>query len=304
MKFIEFLHNSNPCDIIRIDHYSSFINSLISNTSCHILPISEDYLENNNISDILLKFRDSIILISSGDIDFPPPKKPYSYSKYFDKLKMPIDYDKINYYSKIHMDILPILDTNNLYIVSHDVSVSNARILNMPLGAYSKFNHVHLKTSEKTQLCYANFSIPWNPFWFGDIRLQIFNIIKDKPFITLDNIKYSNDRLTDNIDQFYKNISISKFAICPRGCGIDTYRLWDCLYLGCIPIVEKYDGHKEFDDLPIFFIDSVDSYNTLTSEFLELKYIDMLNTVYNFSKLDFSYWKNKINLLCNKLVKE
>jgi hypothetical protein len=304
MKLIDYINDSTLYDIIRIDNYSKLIDILVStNKDFHRIAVSEDYLETNDICDIFSKYRDSVLLISCGDIDFPPPKKPYSYTKYFNESLLPKNYKEINYYLKVHTDILPIIEKNNLIVISHDVSVNEPRILNMPIGAYHKFNHQYLRGRTKSQLCYANFSIPWHSYWFGDVRLQIFNIIKDKDFIKFDNIKLSNCRSTDNCQHFYEQISISKFAICPRGCGIDTYRLWDCLYLGCIPIVEKYDGHKEFEDLPILFIDSIYDYKTLSSEYLESKYNEMLNTEYNFNKLNFSYWIKRIDMLYESIIK-
>ena len=29
----------------------------------------------------------------------------------------------------------------------------------------------------------------------------------------------------------------SRYALCPRGCGVDTHRFYECIYLGCVPIV-------------------------------------------------------------------
>ena len=300
MLFSEYLTSNNQYDTIRIDAYSKYIDILDkSSNKYNRIKISEDYLEHHNICEEFSKYKNAILLISSGDIDFPPPKKPYSYSKYFNEYILPSNYKTLDYYTKINMDILPIIENNNMYVVSQDVSIDHPRIINMPIGAFHKFNHQHYKRNTKLQLCYANFSIPWNPYWFGDIRQQIFNIIKNKQFIRFDNVKLSNARNTDNIESFYENISKSKFAICPRGCGIDTYRLWDCLYLGCIPIVERYNGHREFDDLPILFINSIKEYSSLTSEYLESIYTEMLNTKYNFDKLNFSYWKNRIEMLSN-----
>jgi hypothetical protein len=34
--------------------------------------------------------------------------------------------------------------------------------------------------------------------------------------------------------------------------------MWDCIVLGCIPIVQKYHGHKAFEDLPILFVENYD----------------------------------------------
>ena len=39
----------------------------------------------------------------------------------------------------------------------------------------------------------------------------------------------------------------SRYALCPRGCGVDTHRFYECIYLGCIPIVVR--THTVFDRL-------------------------------------------------------
>jgi hypothetical protein len=39
----------------------------------------------------------------------------------------------------------------------------------------------------------------------------------------------------------------SRYALCPRGCGVDTHRFYECIYLGCIPIVIR--THTVFDRL-------------------------------------------------------
>ena len=36
----------------------------------------------------------------------------------------------------------------------------------------------------------------------------------------------------------YRDIAESEFVLCPSGLGFDTYRLWETLILGSIPIVE------------------------------------------------------------------
>jgi hypothetical protein len=37
----------------------------------------------------------------------------------------------------------------------------------------------------------------------------------------------------------YESTLVSRYALCPRGCGMDTHRFYECIYLGCVPIVEK-----------------------------------------------------------------
>ena len=84
---IDDLYNFINNIINNLDDYSKSI--LINNNSNFVyLHLSEDLLETYNIVDVFNSIQNKIILISSGDIDFPPPKKPYSYHKYFDKSKL------------------------------------------------------------------------------------------------------------------------------------------------------------------------------------------------------------------------
>ena len=55
----------------------------------------------------------------------------------------------------------------------------------------------------------------------------------------------------------------------------------------------KYEGYADFEDLPILFVDKWEDYLNLNTEYLEKKYLDMLDIDYNYQKLKFSWW-NKI----------
>jgi hypothetical protein len=103
-------------------------------------------------------------------------------------------------------------------------------------------------------------------------------------------------------NDFYEVISKSKFAICPRGCGIDTYRLWDCICLGCIPIVEKYDGHHRFKELPILFLDDINSFHNLTEEWLHMKYEEFMKRDFDYSLLFMDKLKEEIHNTYSKIT--
>jgi hypothetical protein len=151
-----------------------------------------------------------------------------------------------------------------------------------------------MKTNPKETLCYANFGLSCDR-WFGNPRNEVVEFIKNKNFIKKENI---DSVRRDNLNEthFYEQISKSKFAICPRGCGIDTYRLWDCICLGCIPIVEKYGGYEQFEDLPILFIDSYKDYALFDEQGLTKIYDEMMSRDYNYSKLTVDYWVEKIRM--------
>lgn len=90
---------------------------------------------------------------------------------------------------------------------------------------------------------------------------------------------------------FLKDIYKSKFVLCPRGNGVDSHRLWEALYMRAIPIVKRHQTHKGLEDLPILF---VNSYDEVTEDYLEYKWIEMASKRWNFEKLKMSWWKNYI----------
>ena len=67
----------------------------------------------------------------------------------------------------------------------------------------------------------------------------------------------------------------SKFVLCPPGLGADSYRIWEVLYLGAIPVVERTGGGWDdiFLDLPVLL---VDDFGDVTQELLEASYPRLL----------------------------
>jgi hypothetical protein len=172
----------------------------------------------------------------------------------------------------------------------------------IPLGRDPKGKSVsstlELRMDKKEILCYYNCSVPpLSIHWYGRIRSYIYEGISEYKFVKIENVSLNQNRdLGENtFHNYYETISKSKFMICPRGCGLDTYRMWDCLYLGCIPIVVKYEGYKDFEDLPILFIDKWEDYLKLNENYLNNKYNEIIDLNFNYEKLKFSYWENLIS---------
>ena len=291
MKIQEYIQSPNfinLSNVFTLGKYEQLIRSCGLGT---IVNLSEDMLEHQDIHTILKQYTNKVLFISNADIDFPPPKKPYSYDKYFNKDALPKNYTEIDYYDKINIELLDIIKRNNLRIICHALSINHPFITMVPLSCFHQFNHFHLKTYEKTLLCYANFGLACDR-WFGNPRNIVYQDIQKLSFIICDNIGATNRHFHHNY--YYDKIAHSKFAICPRGCGIDSYRLWDCIMLGCIPIVEKYDGMQQFNDLPILFINSYKDYGKLTEEYLNTVYQEFQQRDFNYDKLLYSYWESKI----------
>ena len=289
LEYIDSVHFLNENNCMQLLKFQKIIKNIISkdNQNKYIgFEYSEDFLEYNDIIDIFNNLKNRIVLLYNVDIDFPPPKKPYNYDKYFNKYILPDNYEEINYYDKVNNDLIPIIEKNNIHVITYSLSINHKNLLFLPLGVYHNFNHFYLKQNNKDILCYLNFGIHCDR-WYGNPRNKVLELLKNKQFIIHKN---GLDTFT-----FYSDISKSKFAICPRGCGIDTYRLWDCIALGCIPIVEKYDSHEQFSDLPILFLNRIEDYADLNEDYLNETYKIFLKMDFNYDKCKMEYWENKMN---------
>ncbi len=91
--------------------------------------------------------------------------------------------------------------------------------------------------------------------------------------------------------EYMKEMSQFKFVLSPRGIAPDTYRTWEALLVGSIPIVQSSHLDELYKDLPILIINS---YTELTAEFLETKYNELCKKKFNIEKLFMEYWWDKI----------
>jgi hypothetical protein len=105
------------------------------------------------------------------------------------------------------------------------------------------------------------------------------------------------NRYKDGSD-YWQNLQRAKFTLCPSGLGWDTYRAWEAIILGTIPVLETYyrtDGfYRVFDDLPVLWVDHFDN---VTPSLLETSYPKILARAkeYNFAKLTKLWWVDFIN---------
>jgi len=139
---------------------------------------------------------------------------------------------------------------------------------------------------KKNILCYMNFSEYTNL----SLRVPIWQKFSKKDFVICELPENSKTARLN----YLRKLAKSKFTICPAGFGIDTHRLWEALYVGCIPVVHTNPVHDDWQDLPILFIKSWDD---ITEDFLNKKWIEMAWQNYNFNKLTNTYWERFIEKL-------
>ena len=100
----------------------------------------------------------------------------------------------------------------------------------------------------------------------------------------------------DEVD-YWQELRESKFIVTPCGMGYDSYRIWDALIMGTIPIIERYnksDGlFKTYNNMPVLW---VEHYDNVTPSLLEKEYPKIISRAkeYNFAKLTIHWWMDLI----------
>ena len=152
-----------------------------------------------------------------------------------------------------------------------------------PHGEFKVYDAVIEKAQngifKKKTMLYMNFNVKTYP----PERTKVWNMFKDKPFCTIGKRKIYRE--------FLEDLAESIFVLSPRGGGFDCLRVWETLLVGNYPIVKKSPIDSVYEELPIVFIND---WSEVTEEFLNLKYKELLSKKFDYSKLLFPYWLDKI----------
>ena len=137
-------------------------------------------------------------------------------------------------------------------------------------------------------LLYINHRIETYP----EDRQQPYDYFSDQGWATIRNPSPKGQTF-----DYIEDMRSHKFVMCPRGNGIDTYRFWESLYLGVIPVVKDCINIDFYKDLPITIINE---YSDITREFLESEYKRHTPLSWEGSQLDLNYWMTTIREKINE----
>jgi hypothetical protein len=183
---------------------------------------------------------------------------------------------------------LDLLEDNRLVTwYGMNIDTKHTKLQPIPIGiANEKWPHGDkdilleiIKTNiDKRELVYSNFDIKTNI----QTRSNISNVIREKKYIDIDNQIH-------NYKDYLTKLKSYKYVISPPGNSIDCHRIWESIYVGVVPIVQKHLALEYWYDLPILFIDS---FNDLSEEYLNKQY----NIIVNRSKKKtlMSYYRQLI----------
>lgn len=186
---------------------------------------------------------------------------------------------------------------------AQNVNISHEKIESIPIGLENsrwfpevdKIGKMQKKLQQKKtfkNMVYMNHNISTNPM----TRKRPYEVLKDMEWVTT-----SMGSNGQGFDNYLENIYNHPFVICPQGNGIDTHRTWECLYLNTIPIEKRNINNQFYKDLPILFVDSWDEIN---EKFLLDSYMRITEEKWNLNKLNFEYWREKINGFSNNIISD
>lgn len=136
------------------------------------------------------------------------------------------------------------------------------------------------------------------------IRLKLVNVFNNLQDVS---IQY-NDYWTRNIskERYYEYITTalrSRFLLCPRGYGLNSFRLYESFQLGCVPVVISdknflpWEDELNWDSFAVINNDIENLYELLSSISIN-QYQDLLN---NGKKIYENYFS--LYGTCNQIIK-
>lgn len=119
------------------------------------------------------------------------------------------------------------------------------------------------KNQARDILCYANFRT-----YSNTDRYTVKKYFESKSWAVtqVDTFLATAESLT----AYANYLQRSKFVACPEGAGLDSYRVWEVIYSGAIPIVQNsYMNQRYAQLLPMLL---VNNFGEVTQELLSDKY--------------------------------
>ena len=195
-------------------------------------------------------------------------------------------------------DINIVKDPLVFFILNHplvvcwyaqNVCLKYPKLRPLPIGiANSQWSHGDLSVFEpfirndsvimKEEYIYMNFNVDTSPL----LREECKRICESKGIAFLELVSFQ---------EHISRLSKYKYCICPGGNGVDTHRLWECLYVKTVPIMLKTEFSLlivEYYKLPVILLDSWES--------LDIKLLDckLKETNGRWGNFNLSSIKNNI----------
>ena len=107
-------------------------------------------------------------------------------------------------------------------------------------------------------------------------------------------VQWDGNATVKNLVEGYLAMAEHRFVLSPPGIGLDTYRVWEALLLGAIPVVSRSTLSQSYAGLPVLIAESWDALN---ASFLERSWYRVQAkdwAGYAWEKMYIGYWRKLI----------
>lgn len=163
------------------------------------------------------------------------------------------------------------------------LGVTNIRDPHERGGNQDFWTNMRAEEVEKDILCYVNVGVGHKKQARYEGRLKTVQFFNAQQFATCVGERSWN--------KYASEMQRSKFVIAPPGEALDTFRLWEALYLGAIPIVTHTPLDRMYKDFPVWI---VEDWEEITEEKLHQKWEELSPQFENCPQLWAPYWFKKI----------
>lgn len=121
---------------------------------------------------------------------------------------------------------------------AQNIMIHHEKLQLLPIGiANSMWPHGNIGALRNIMKTLKNETKPRDFYFYFNIRTNLVERIDCKEQIEKTGLVFEAPQR--DFETYLKHLSTFKYAICPPGNGIDSHRIWECLYLGVIPILKQ-----------------------------------------------------------------
>jgi hypothetical protein len=163
--------------------------------------------------------------------------------------------------------------------------IKNPIIKKIPIGfsdniydSHETFIKINQENNIKSIFVYMNFSINTNE----KERTNCFNKFS----------KYSWVTKEQNIprEEFYRQLSKSKYTISPEGTGIDCHRIYESIFFDCIPIIKSCALNDLYKGMPVLI---VKNWEDADEVFLNKNYNNLYDKLKDWKIKNYNWYKSE-----------
>jgi hypothetical protein len=174
---------------------------------------------------------------------------------------------------------------------SINVDYDHKNLFSLPIGLSNEYSPKNLFQKNYKDSDFINFENKIKK-GYANFQINTNNKVREatqRQLIKSDWVVFDEPNL--EIDEYLSKLIKYKYILAPFGNGIDTHRIWESLYAGSIPVVQKHINFASYSDLPICFIDD---FGTTDIKFLEDFSKNIVLDNFNSNKLKVTFWEEAI----------